>query len=304
MLFNATVGVYNPYNNTLLKSISFPGLSGDIKMHLGPALPDASGHLTVLLDAAAPFNTGGADVSGSNILIKYDLTTDKVIWQRNITELVTQGRFGAFQDLEYDRNDNIYVVGSYPGTVLKVDPNGNGLAPFFVPTTVNTTVPGFGSLASSREKDFLLTNNNADGQIYRFDAVSGASSGKPVLVPRKDAGTGVDSVPLAPSDAILMPAKYKGTILLVAMDAVGTAVLRSKDGTWASAETLGTVSNIVPEAMGGMVSAVVQIGPDKIFSNQEFFSDPLVAGTNAGNRTAFPLLDITAQVDAFVASFP
>lgn len=307
VLFNATVGVFNPYTNTLLESVNFPGLSGDINIHLGPALPDAAGDLTVLLDAAAAFNTGGVDVSGSNILIKYSFSTNSVIWQRNISELVTQGRFGGFQDIEHDLNDNIYVVGTYPGTILRVDRNGNGLAPWFLPDAAalaNTTVAGFGSIASIRSRDILLVNNNADGQIYRFDGVSAASSGTPILVSRTDAANGSASAPLDFSDAILLPPKYGGTVLLVALDAVGTAVLRSRDGAWTSAETLGVVSNIVPEAMGGLVPAVVQIGPDKIFAVEEFFADALVPGTNAGNRSAFPLVDITAQVDALLEAFP
>lgn len=307
VLFNATIGVFNPYTNTLLESVGFPGLSGDINIHLGPVLPDALGQLTVLLDAAQAFNTGGADVSGSNILIKYDLDTNSVIWQRNITELVTQGRFGGYQDVAHDRNDNIYVVGTYPGTILRVDRHGNGLAPWFLPNETAlavTTVPGFGGIASIRSRDALLVNNNADGQIYRFDGVSGAADGTPVLVPRTDAANEAVSLPLDFSDAILLPEKYGGTVLLVAEDAVGTAVLRSRDGTWTSAETLGVVSNNVTEAMGGLVPAVVQIGPDKIFAVQEFFADPLVPGTNAGNRSAFPMVDITAQIDALLEAFP
>lgn len=307
MLFNATVGVFDPYTNTVVQSIEFPGLSGDINIHLGPALPDASGRLTVLLDAAAAFSTNGADVSGSNILIKYDLTNNTVVWQRNISALVTKGRFGGFQDVEHDGADNIYVVGTFPGTILKTDKDGNGLGPWYLPdeaTLANTTVAGFSGLASHREQDLLLANNNADGQIYRFDEVTRATTGTPVLVPRTDAGSGVSSIPLEFSDAILLPAKYGGTVLLVAEDAVGTVVLRSRDATWKTAETLGVVSNNVTEAMGGSLPAVVQIGPDKIFAVEEFFADPLVAGTNAGDRSMFPMVDITAQVDALLLQYP
>lgn len=221
---------------------------------------------------------------------------------------MTQGRFSGFQDVAHDRHDNVYIVGTFPGTVLRVGNDGAGLAPWFLPdpaALANTTVAGFAGIASIPEKDLLLVNNQADGQIYRFDGVSGAAQGTPVLVPRVDAGNGsATSAPLGASDAILLPPKYKGTVLLVAVDAEGTAVLRSKDGTWRSAETLGLVSNNVPEAMGGLVPAVVQIGPEKVFAVEEFFVDPLVPGTNAGNRTLFPMLDITAQVDALLAKFP
>lgn len=304
------MAVFDPYTNTIVDSITFPGLSGDPTLHLGPALPDQSGGLTILLDAAAAFSTGGADVSGSNILIKYDLAQRAVVWQRNLTAEVTQGRFGGFQDVEHDRAGNVYVVGTFPGTILRADKDGNGLSTWFLPPQAqlaNTTVAGLGGIASIREADVLLVNNNADGQIYRFDHVSGSQIGRPVLIPRTTGG-GADGTPAPPlgfSDAILLPAKYQNTVLLVAEDATGVTVLRSRDATWTSAETLGTVSNNVSAAMGGMVPAAVEIGGDKIFAVEEFFADaPLVAGTNAGNRTAFPMVDITAQVDELLRQCP
>lgn len=308
-LFNASVTVFDPYQKAITESLSFIGLSGDPSLHLGPAVPDPAGKLTILFDAAAAFDTGGQDVSGSNILIKYDVATRQVVWERNLTAEVTQGRFGGFQDVAHDRDGNVYVVGTFPGTVLRVDEAGNGLKGWFLPdpaALANTTAAGFAGIESIPAEDMLLANNAGDGQLYRFDAVSTSDTGTPVLVPRTDVNSGEAAAdPLTGTDAILLPPKYNGTVLLVAVDAVGVTVLRSRDAKWTSAETLGTVSNNVPEAMGAFVTAMVQIGPDRIFAVEEFFGDsPLVAGTNAGNRTAFPMVDITAQIDALLAQFP
>lgn len=297
----------------MTESITFPGLTGDPALHLGPALPDGAGGLTILLDAAAPFSTNGADVSGANILIKWDLDAGAVRWQRNLTAEVTQGRYGGFQDVEHDRDGNVYVVGTFPGTILRADRDGNGLGEWFVPPPAqlaNTTVAGFAGLAAIPARDVLLTNNNADGEVYRFDRISASATGTPVKIPRTAAGGGGGNTTAAPpplgfSDAILLPAKYANTVLLLAEDAVGVTVLRSRDASWTSAETLGTVSNNVTAAQGGMVPAAVQIGAEKLFAVQEFFLDTeLVPGTNAGNRTAFPMVDITAEVDALLAKFP
>lgn len=291
--------MFNPYTKDL-ETILLPGISGDPALHLGPALPDAEGHLTVLADAGAAFNTAGQDVSGANIILKYDLDRREVLWQRNITELITQGAWGGFQDVEHDRDGNIYIVGTYPGTLLRVGGDGDGLKPWFLPAAdelANTTNAGFGGLVSIRGQDLLLTNNNADGQIYRFDGVSGSETGTPVLVPRTGPNGTQPSAPIGFSDAVLLPAKYNNTVLLVAEDAAGVWVIRSRDGKWESAETLGLVSNSVPEAQGGQVPAAVQIGPDALFSLEEFFADPIVEGTNAGNRSAFPMVSITEQVD-------
>lgn len=305
------MAVYDPYTNTVTESITFPGLTGDPLLHLGPALPDGAGGLTILLDAAAPFSTNGADVSGANILIKWDLDAKAVRWQRNLTADVTQGRYGGFQDVEHDRDQNVYVVGTFPGTILRADKDGNSLTEWFLPPPTelaNTTVAGFAGLAAIPASDVLLTNNNADGEVYRFDNISSSATGTAVKVPRTVAGDASGTTappPLGFSDAILLPAKYDNTVLLLAEDAVGVTVLRSRDASWTSAETLGTVSNNVTAAQGGMVPAAVQIGADRLFAVQEFFADTtLVPGTNAGNRTAFPMVDITAQVDALLAKFP
>ncbi|KAJ6456704.1 hypothetical protein C8R45DRAFT_844677 [Mycena sanguinolenta] len=303
-LFNASVAVFDPYTDTVTESITFPGLIGDASLHLGPALPDGAGGLTVLFNAAAAFSIHGADVSGGNILIKYDLDTKAVRWQRNLTAQVTQGRYGGFQDVEHDRDLNVYVVGTFPGTIIRSDKNGENLTAWYVPSApqlANTTVAGFAGLAVIPGRDLLLTNNNADGEVYRFDGISTSTKGTPVKV-KRTAADGTTASPLGFSDAILLPARYHGTVLLVAEDYVGVTVLRSRDGTWERAETLGTVSNNVTAAQGGIVPAVMQIGAEKIFAVQGFFADtPLVAETNAGNRTAFPMVDITAEVDKLLA---
>lgn len=305
-LFNASVAVYNPYTDTVVESITFPNLSGDPILHLGPALPDQSGGLTVLLDAAAAFNTNGKDISGPNIVLKYDLAKKAVVWQRNLTE-ITQGQYGGYQDVEHDKNGNIYVIGSFPGTIMRVDQNGEGLSPWFLPPAAqlaNSTVSGFSGAASIRAEDVMIVNNNADGQIYRFDNVSSSPTGRPVLIPRT-APNGSAAAPMGFGDAILLPAKYRNTVLLVAGDAAGVTVVRSRDGKWRSAETLGTISNNASAAMGGQVPVAIEIGGDKLFAVEEYFTDaPLVAGTNAGNRSAFPLVDITAQVDALLGKRP
>lgn len=246
-------------------------------------------------------------MSGSNILIKYDLAASAIVWQRNLTEL-TQGRYSGYQDIEYDRDGNIYVIGTFPGTILRVGKDGTGLSEWCLPPAsraANTTVSGFTGVVSIREEDVLIVNNNADGQMYRFDNVSASPTGRPVLIPRTAPNGSAAAAMVATGDALLLPAKYKNTVLLVSEDAAGVTVLRSRDGRWGSAETLGTVSNDVGAAMGGVVPATIEIGGDKIFSVEEFFADaPLVAGTNAGNRSAFPMVDITAQVDALLRTRP
>jgi hypothetical protein len=93
-----------------------------------------------------------------------------------------------------------------------------------------------------------------------------------------------------------LPPKYDNTVLLLAIPASGVEVLRSKDGLWNTAEGLGRVSNNVPAASGGNVTAVVQIG-SRIYMNEEFFGD-----SQPGNRTQFPYVDITEEVERLLAN--
>jgi hypothetical protein len=245
-----------------------------------------TGLLTVVVDAANPFSTGGRDVSGDNFIIKYNLDTKSVLWQLNITA-VTGGKYGAFQDVEHDARGNTYIVGTYPGTIMRVDPEGKAVTPWYLPETIVTTQSGFGGLAAIG--DVLVSN--ANGQIWRFDMT--AAQGSPTLIPRSPNAT------IGGTDAVYMPPRYNGTVLLAAENQKGVVVLRSKDKSWTSAEHLGLVPNSAPA--GFMVTAAVQIG-NNLFMVEEAFGDRPAAGDVAGNRTVFPLLDITTQVEQLLAA--
>ena len=66
-----------------------------------------------------------------------------------------------------------------------------------------------------------------------------------------------------------------------------------------TAEFLGVIP--MPESVGnGVVTAAVQVG-ESVYANIEYFFDtPVAPPNNAGNRTAFPLVDVTAELDALL----
>ncbi|RWA10911.1 hypothetical protein EKO27_g4183 [Xylaria grammica] len=115
------------------------------------------------------------------------------------------------------------------------------------------------------------------------------------------------SAVIRPGDAIYLPPKYANEVLLITEHDAGVSVLRSQDGKgasrrgkWQRAEFLGRIPNPPGiAANGGLVTAAVEIA-GSVFMIEEWFTDPLVPGTSAGNRTSFPLVDITAQLDALV----
>jgi len=273
--------------------IEFPGITGRADVHAsGLTWDKRSGLLSVILNSAKPFVTGGQDVSGDNFLVKYNPSLHRSLWTINLTA-TTQGIYGGQQEVEHDTRGNTYVVGTYPSSILKVDKKGRQVTPWYLPSPIVTTARGYSGLAATG--DILLANDNNGGnggEIYRFDMRD--DTGRPRLVPR------TPNVFLPATDSIYLPPKYDGTVLLVAINTVGIVVLRSKDGSWRTAEHRGTVANDLAFAgPGAIVPTAVQIG-QSLYMVELFFAGPIVPGTNAGNRTLFPMYDITAQVEALL----
>lgn len=233
------------------------------------------------------------------MILKWDPNTQTTLWSVNLTE-TTQGKYGAFQDIETDKRGNTYVVGTYPGSILRISPDGTEVVPWYGPLqTSNTTIPGLGGLvALGAEGNLLLANDAGNGSIYRLDT-------RDPLAPRT-----LTQVPIRPdvryndTDAIYVPPLFNGTVLLVSSHASGIQVLASRDGSWTSAEHLGTIPNppqgtpadVANATIGSAVTAAVQIGPNAVYIIDDWLADPWVTGQVAGNRTLFPMPDITAQI--------
>ncbi|KAH8897993.1 hypothetical protein GQ53DRAFT_712506 [Thozetella sp. PMI_491] len=292
-LFNASVAVLDPYENKIVDILTFPNVTHNPDQHIGGVAADPySGLLTVLTDAAAAFDTGGVDISGNNLLYKMDPAKKTILWTANLTA-ATGGKYGGFQDIEHDSRGNTYVVGSWPTSILRVDKNGN-VTPWYVPAGLPTTQFGLAGLAAVFGTDILLANDNASGELYRFDMSQ--AQGTPTLVPRTPSNTTMGT-----TDAIYLPPRYGGTVMLAAADLDGTLVLRSTD-QWKTAQQFSHISDNVTAAQGGFVPSNIEIA-GTVYSVQEFFSDGVnPAIPSPGNRTEFPLVDITAEVNALISA--
>ncbi len=170
-------------------------------------------------------------------------------------------------------------------SILKVK-NGQ-VTPWYVSEPIVTTRTGLSGLAATEW--ILLADDANSGGIWRFDMR--AEHGVPTVVPVSPPHT------IGFCDAVYLPPKYKGTVLLVAEDLAGISVFRSKDGKWRSAEYLGIVPWTNPSLF---VTASVQIG-NSIYMNIIPFGDSPVPGT-AGNQSKFPFPDITHQVEVLLSA--
>ncbi|KAI6084910.1 hypothetical protein F4821DRAFT_163937 [Hypoxylon rubiginosum] len=294
-LYNASVVVYDPYELKTVATLEFPGFTRTRPYHVGGVAWDPFTNLiSILVDSAVPHETADHQISGDDFIIRYDPAAQDIVWTLNITE-VSQGQYGGQQDVEHDARGHVYILGSYPGTILRVEPDGSSIKPWYLPEVIDHTYMGITGFAATGE--ILLAsdamNNTGSGEIVKFDMT--ADVGTPVIVPR------TPNEEILSLDAVYLPPKYGGTVLLVSEHDRGVSVLRSADGKWETAEYLGRISDYASLSEGAVNTATVEI-PGTIYTVDEWFTDPIVNGTSAGNRTEFPLVDITSQIEELLAA--
>jgi len=297
-LFNGSLIAFDPYKNETVEVITFPGITEGIDEHgSGIHWDERTGLITAVIDAQPAFLTDAANVTGDYWLIKYDPSVGQEVWRVNLTE-TTQALWGGFQDVTVDEaNGNSFVIGTYPKSIIRVDSTGTKVDIWYPPQTTNTSVHGYTGIASFGNTLLVIDDNGVpeesfegNSSIYRFDM--SAEKGEPILVqhyPNKHINV---------SDALHLPSKYDNTVMLVSIDYTGVQVLRSKDA-WETAEFLGTITSDFPVFFESIIPATFEIG-ESLFMIGEYFPGQRVPGTKAGNRTDFPMFDITDQVAALL----
>ncbi|KAF2271478.1 uncharacterized protein EI97DRAFT_266798 [Westerdykella ornata] len=291
-LWNASLGIHDPYTGAHT-TVEFDGISHNPAFHMGAVGVDRrTGLVSIIADAANAFPSEGNDISGTNWLLQLDPRTLQLVYKINLTES-SQGAYGGFQDVEQDPEGNVFVVGTWPGSLTKVSKDGKTVTPWYLPDKIVPTEKGIGGIAALDW--LLLAQGDRSGKIWRFDL----QAEKGVPVPVKMVGQGAANHTFGQSDAIYLPPRHKGTVLLVAEDTIGVSVFRSKDAKWEEAEFKGIVP-IGQVGPGTSIVAPVQIG-ESLYRVYEPFGDEGIAGPGtAGNRTEFLFEDITASVDALL----
>jgi hypothetical protein len=300
-LFNGTVAQFDPYLNEVLDIFEFANISNTgIEHASGIDWNPHDGLLSIVIDAEPAFLTDGADPSGTYWLLKFDPVRRELLWKANLTS-VTQARWSGFQDVTTDSHGNAYVAGTYPSSIMRVDKTGRHIQAWYPPQTTNTSVHGYTGIDSTGSTILVVDNlgvpeQASDGHsaIFRFD-MDGPAPHLPVRVPVNP------DTPIPVSDTVTIPRKYGGAVLLVSLDLVGVAVLRSRDG-WATAEQLGTVTSDFGLINTRDLPATVHIA-DRIFMIGEYFPGTFVPGTVAGSQIDFPMFDITEQVEALLGEW-
>ena len=105
---------------------------------------------------------------------------------------------------------------------------------------------------------------------------------------------------LADTNRLKLPEAYGGTVELVSKLYVGVTVLRSRDRKWERAEYLGTITSDFPALFERILPTTVQVGPRNQYMVGQYFPGQIVPGTTAGNRSEWPMFDVTAQVESLL----
>lgn len=225
-----------------------------------------SGLVSIIADAAMAFPTEGRDISGTNWLLQLDPKTKELVYKINLTE-TSQGKYGGFQDVEQDPEGNVFVVGTWPGTLLKVDKKGTKVTPWYLPETIVQTQKGIGGIAAL---DWvLIAQGDQSHALWRFDLK--AEKGTPIPIPITNANH-----TFGQSDAIYLPPKYRGTVLLVAEDTIGISVFKAPNRKWETARYMGMVpiGDVDP---GTSIVTAAQVG-DSVYRVYEPFGDEGLGG--------------------------
>ena len=259
-------------------------------MHVGGVdVDERTGLISIVADAGVAFNTFGQNITGPNYAMLYDPVKKKLLYTIELNSVTNHDQFGGYQDLEQDPRGNVYVVGTFSSSILKISADGKKLEVWYLEQPVNHTRSGLSGLAA--KGDILLSADSNTGQIVRFD--TSKPKGTQVVIPTTPPNK------MSQSDGVYLPPKYDGKVLLVAVDLEGTAVFLSRDGKWQTAEYKGLIPRLTTGIyQDGAVTASVQIA-QSIYTVLDWF-DPPIPGSLAGNRTVFPMVDITREVDALV----
>ncbi|PHH86981.1 hypothetical protein CDD83_9471 [Cordyceps sp. RAO-2017] len=302
VLYNASIAVYDFRTKQVEKMIEIPGLSGDVTLHAsGVQLDPTYGKLGFLLNWGPAFDTSGENITGPHNLIIWDLKQESVHCQVDLQkELDTPGRLG-YQDLEFDDEGNVFVVGTYGGIMARVSPDCKTVKEWY---TNEAPAPAAGLTGVSRigGNNLLVTDNNAQG-LYRISMDEGGDRAA-TRVEIKNSTSGAAAANFRDMDGLYCPPKYGNKCCLLSDSDAGTTAYLSNDG-WASASNLGSVPNkYLNDTPRGFTAASVEV-QGKIFVITEWFQDGIAlergAGT-PGERESFPFQDITKEVDELCKS--
>lgn len=310
--YNATVLVLDPYTGAT-RTIEFPGISHtNDTLHVAGVEYHAPTHsMFFTVDGPLPWYSLGADLSGDDYLIRYDLSTESVVWTADLNPVKddllakTGLRSSGFQDSAVDVWGNNYLTIAYGNAIAKVDLDGNVGTYSFTPEETLSTAAGYLGIVAPIGSGKVIVSDALSAGFVSFDLRNNLTTGSPVAVTL----TNPEAVPANFSldcDGLIAPKAYSNTVLLCSNNFFGTlgvvTVWRTED-EFDSVTYLGLVDNqeVAGEFAAGSVPVTSFEMPGSVYFLEQFFFDGGVPSI-VGNRTTFPLVDVTSRVANIVNS--
>ena len=302
--YNVSFVIYDPYSKTS-KIVDVPGLTNTgsfnyTEYHMnGVDYDKVSGDMYLTASSAVAFTgvyTGdysSADYRGPNRVLRYSPRTKEVV--ANVNLMPTQDEYfkkqghrtSGFQDLAETSNGDVYAIGTFGNSIVKIPYESDHASLWYAPEHYNKTY-GFGGILSLG--DTLVVSDTLTGGLVTFDTCQSIPVADEVPLQNLPA----DYRP-AMADSLFAPSKYDGRVALWSDDYNGTAVLGSNDG-WGTATFLGLVpTNAEAKKAGGLPVATFEMG-ESIFALVNYFSLKLPVQ----DKKSWPIYDITADVDRII----
>ncbi|KAH7015790.1 hypothetical protein EDB80DRAFT_679719 [Ilyonectria destructans] len=244
-------------------------------------------------NSGMPFETLGANLTGPNQLVQYDTnakTLGYIINMESFQQEVLQSHslfVTGFQDMDEDEEGNVYFLAMYGGAIAKVSPLGT-VTLFYVDQNTNESTSWPNGISMTGDKALLY--DETQKALISLDPTETSPAAVNVPISELPSDETIDC------DGFYMPPKYDGRVLLRLSDGLGKIIVfRTEDG-WETASFAGGVANIV---LDGWATASVQIS-NSIYMNEEYFFDTGV-WDQAGNRTSFPVVDITSHLESILS---
>lgn len=295
--------VYDPYAKTY-EILEFDGITNTDPFHVSGIDYDAScGAIMISANSGNPFVSSGSDMSGANYVIKYDTNTNSVAYQADMSTFTDQLQIGGqtgggFQDFAEDADGNTYVptVFHVP-SIAKISKTGE-VSAWYVGEASSTTAYVYLGVVSTDSSKLVVTSPYLS-LFQTFDLTSDAPAPTNVTMNGRPAD---GSYPGLECDGLINPTRYSGNVLLCSENGLAAITLWATTDDYASVNYIGQVAdNATTDIVAwGSPTATVEL-ENSIFISHEYFHD-LNQFDVVGNRSTFPFVDITSQVDALVTA--
>lgn len=265
--------VYDPYNDHVVRVVEIPDIAHNTDYYISSVHWDwYTGLWTFLATSRRAEETHGADVSGNNYVIKYDVYKNAFVWKVNLEAVTSHGKFGGFYGLETDFQGNTYVAGTYRSTIIRILPDGQ-FVKFWWLEHADHLDQGIRGLAAVHDFNRLLTHN-AEGLIAPLDMGQEFGQWQPDWL--------VDTnMKIADVQGIALPQKYTSHVALLTSPSQGVQVVQAMGYLWQTEDCLNDrhavqhTFTVIPApaavtAENGYPYDTVQVGSNSIFMLFEY----------------------------------